>query len=274
MTETIRDIDYAFQSTSQNLDIYLPDNVKGSYPVIVYLHPGGFTMGDKEMILPLVAPILTRGYAAVSVNYRLADEARFPAQIFDAKSVVRWVRANAGQYNFNANKIAAWGISAGSTLAALLGTSGHIKELEDLSAGNAAESSLVSAVISLYGPMDFLTLDAERSKLGQKPEVDSEPSAESEMLGGSLSEVPEKYRLASPITYVGTNCPPFYIQHGTSDQIVPYLQSVAFAAALESAIGKNNVKLKLIENAGHFDRIHSSLENINAALDFLDQYLK
>ncbi len=274
MTRTILDIAYAAQSATQKLDVYLPDSLKGPYPVIVWLHPGGFSRGDKEMIGPLVPAMLVRGYAAVSVDYRLAGEANFPAQIFDARSAVRWIRANAAKYNFNPDQIASWGISAGSTLAALLGTACKVKELEDLSAGNASESSSVNAVVSWYGPMDFLNLESQRLQLGQKPTNSSEISGESQMLGGSISEVPEKYKALSPITYLNAECPPFYIQHGKSDELVPYLQSVRFAEALEAAAGKTRVTLKLIENAGHFDRIHSSPENIKSVLDFLDRQFK
>ncbi len=274
MTKIIRDVPYAFQSTTQKLNIYLPDRMEAKSPVIIYFHPGGFTMGDKEMIEPLVAPMLTRGYAAVSVDYRLAGEARFPAQIYDAKSAVRWVRANAAKYNFDLDKISAWGISAGSTLAALLGVSENIPELEDFSTGHASRSSRVNAVVSWYGPMDFFTLDSQRLELGQNPVPVTETSGEYLMMGGTLSGVPDKYRAASPQTYISPVCPPFYIQHGTSDQIIPYLQSVIFARALEAVIGKTRVSLKLVENAGHFDRIHASPENVNTALDFLDAHLK
>jgi acetyl esterase/lipase len=273
MTEIIRDITYAPNSSAQKLDLYLPDLGKQPYRVILWLHPGGFTMGDKEMIRPFVSAILARGYAAVSVNYRLAGEASFPAQIQDAKAAVRWVGANAGKYHFDKRKIAAWGISAGSTLAALLGTSGGVKELEDLTMGNPVEFSQVNAVISWYGPMDFTTLSSQRLKPDQSPRPESEGSGESKFIGGNLSSNPEKFRSASPTTYINGKCPPFYIQHGKADPIVPYIQSVEFARKLEAAIGKAKVRLNLIENAVHIDPIHSSPENIKAALDFLDERL-
>jgi acetyl esterase/lipase len=273
MTEIVRDIPYAAISSAQKLDLYLPDQGKQPYRVILWLHPGGFTMGDKEMIRPFVSAILARGYAAVSVNYRLAGEASFPAQIQDAKAAVRWVGANASKYHLDKRKVASWGISAGSTLAALLGTSGGIKELEDLAMGNPDESSNVNAVISWYGPMDFTTLASQRLKPGQSPRPESGGSGESKFIGGNLSNNPEKFRSASPITYVNAKCPPFYIQHGTADPIVPYVQSVDFARKLEVSIGKTKVRLHLIENAVHIDPIHSSSENIKAALDFLDEQL-
>jgi acetyl esterase/lipase len=274
MPEVIYDVPYATQSASQKLDIYLPERGKINFPVIVFFHPGGFTQGDKNMIEPLTGIILARKYAVVSANYRLADEAKFPAQIYDAKAAVRWVKANAGKYYLNPYKIAGWGISAGSTLAALVGTSGGVKELEDLSMGNASESSRVNAVVSWYGPMDFSTLESQHIRLGHKPLQDSETSGESLMMGGTISQVPEKYRAFSPHNYINRQCPPFYIQHGKADDVIPYLQSVSFAGSLEAMIGKDKVEQKLIEKAGHFDRIHSSLENINAALDFLDKQLK
>ncbi|MBN1191610.1 MAG: alpha/beta hydrolase [Dehalococcoidales bacterium] len=273
MPEMVFDISYAAQSDRQRLDIYLPGKGKGPIPVIIWFHPGGFTQGDKEMVQPLTGAILKRGYAVVSADYRLADEAIFPAQIQDAKTSVRWVRANAVKYNFDLGKIACWGISAGSTIAALVGTSAGVKELEDLSTGNSGESSRVDAVVSWYGPMDFNALESHHLQLGQKPLQDPDISGESRMMGGSVSELPERYRAASPINYISHECPPFFIQHGKSDDVIPYLQSVLFAGALESAIGKERVKLRLIENAGHFDRVHSSPENLNAALDFLDKHL-
>jgi acetyl esterase/lipase len=263
MTETFCDVPFATQSPAQKLDIYLPDEFSGTLPVIVWFHPGGFNHGDKDGVQAFVPVILARGYAVVSVNYRLAGDAMFPAQIFDAKAAVRWVRANAAKYRFHPYKIASWGISAGSTLAALLGTTSGVEALEDLSMGNASESSRVNAVVSWYGPMDLIAL-------GEAP--DPENSGEVQMMGGRISQVPEKYKTASPITYVNRECPPFYIQHGTTDKVIPLSQSITFAGALEKVIGRDNVKLKLIPNAGHFDLVQSSSENINEAVDFLDRY--
>jgi acetyl esterase/lipase len=274
MAEIIKDVPYASQSAAQKLDIYFPERVKGPVPVVVWLHPGGFAAGDKDMAKANAGALAARGYATVSANYRLAGEARFPAQIFDAKAAVRWVRANAGKYNFNTNRIATWGISAGATLAALLGTAGNVKELEDLSMGNATESSRVDAVIDWFGPIDFLTMSSQRQHTSPKPAPENDKSGESLMFGGPVSAVPEKYKAASAIYYVNAECPPFYIQHGSTDEVVPSQQSIDFAKALEAAIGKENVELHLIDNAGHFDRAHVSNENIRASIDFLDNHLK
>jgi acetyl esterase/lipase len=170
--------------------------------------------------------------------------------------------------------VAAAGISAGTTFAALLGTAAGRPELEDLSMGSPDQSSHVSAVVAWYGPMDYTTLDAQRQDLGQGVWKETADSGEVMMLGGTATEVPKNYRAFSPQTYINKDCPPFYFQHGTGDTIVPFLQSVHFAEALAKAIGKDKVTINLIKDANHFDRIHSSPENIKASLDFLDEHLR
>jgi acetyl esterase/lipase len=217
---------------------------------------------------------LDRGYAVASMNYRLADEACFPAQLFDAKAAVRWIRANAATYNLNKEAIAAWGVSAGSTFAALLGTTANVLELEDLCMGNPKESSHVNAVVSLIGPMDFLQMDSQLIQLGYQPLSDDVVSGICMLIGGQVTKCQEKCQAINPETYITSDCPPFYLQHGTVDHLVPYLQSVNFARVLIDTIGQENVTLNLLEGIDHFDLEHNSPENVNKALDFLDRYLK
>jgi acetyl esterase/lipase len=274
MPDFLKDIEYAAQSTAQKLDIYFPSGISGPFPVIVWLHPGGFNRGDKSMVKSSLDYLLGRGYAVVSANYRLADEAHFPAPIYDVKAAVRWIRANAAKYHFDPGKIAAWGVSAGSTFAALLGTSANVKELEDLSLGNPTESSRVSAVVALIGPFDFLNMDSQLVQQGFRPIHDTNTSGESLVIGGQLSKFPERCKAISPMTYITSDSSPFYLQNGKADQIVPYLQSANFAEALTAAIGKEKVTLNLIEDTNHFDSIYYSPENMNKALDFLGRFLK
>jgi acetyl esterase/lipase len=274
MQKTFKEIPYAAKSNAQKLDIYLPPHAIEPYPVIIWLHPGGYTRGDKGMVEPVLNYLLDRGYAVVSANYRLADEARFPGQIFDAKAAVRWTRANSTIYNFNREKIAAWGVSAGSTFAALLGTSANVSELEDLSIGNPNESSRISAVVSVIGPMDFLQMDSQLLQLGYEPLHDVPDSGPSMLIGGKLTLFPEKCQALNPATYITPSCPPFFLQHGTSDHIVPYLQSINLARMLVDAIGQEKVVLNLVENIDHFDSIHNSPRNVTKALNFLDEYMK
>ncbi len=115
---------YASRSATQKLDVYLPAGGSRPCPVIVWMHPGGFNIGDKKWeIADNAEPMLARGYAVVSINYRLSGEATFPAQIHDARTAIRWIRAHAAEYGFDLGRIVAAGVSAGGYLAALLGTS-------------------------------------------------------------------------------------------------------------------------------------------------------
>lgn len=280
----IRNLPYAAGSEAQKLDIYLPYRVTGLRPVILWMHPGGFHGGDKGGVanspgarvsmIELVLPMIERGYSVVSANYRLSGEAIFPAAVHDVKAAVRWIRANATQYYFNPRKIAAWGSSAGGYLAQMLATTGGVGAMEDLSVGNADQSSRVVAAVDWYGPVDFLLMDPQHTELGQEAHVHEAGSPESKFMGGPIYEIIEKCRAASPMTYVSKDSTPLYIQQGKGDLIIPYLQSRMLAEKMTAAIGKENVILKLVEKVGHADWGFFSLANISKVIDFLDRYLK
>jgi len=271
------DIAYANQSQAQKLDIYLPEEGDGPYPVILSIHGGAFKSGDKgDGQVNAMLEGLKRGYAVVSVNYRLSGEAIWPAQIQDVKAAIRWIRANSKQYKLNSGKIAAWGGSAGGHLSAMAGTSGNVKELEDLSQGNADQSSRVQAVVDWFGPTDFLKMDeqAKESKVAN-PQVHSIPdSPESQLIGKNLQDAPDLVKAANPETYISKDDPPFFIQHGLNDPLVPYPQSVNFAKKLEQTIGKEKVTMELIPGTGHGGPNFQTKENIDKVFAFLDKYLK
>lgn len=246
---------YAMLSESQKLDIYLPLKGNKPYPVILLIHGGGWLVGDKRWnIAGQAEPVLSRGYAVVSINHRPSNEAVFPAQIYDAKAAVRWIKANAQQYGLDANKIIAWGSSSGGHLAALLGTSGHVQELEDLTLGNPGQSCGVDAVVDISGPIDFLQLDPQIKELGLGSEAnmhDVDYGPESRLIGGRISNFPEKCKVANPMTYIGSDSSPFYISGAKNDAAVPYLQGANLANALVAAIGENMVFLDISETGGH-----------------------
>ena len=113
------DVPYANASPSEKMDIFLP-NSTGPYPVIIWIHGGGFETGNKnENSSKPAKEGLSRGYAVVSINYRSSREATFPAQINDVKAAIQFLRANSKKYNLNPDKIGLWGSSAGGFLAAL-----------------------------------------------------------------------------------------------------------------------------------------------------------
>jgi len=273
------DVPYADLSPAQKLDIYLPDEGAGLFPVIVSIHGGAFMGCDKAdiQVLPMLEG-LKRGYAVVAVNYRLSWEATFPALVHDVKAAVRWIRANAGRYYLDPDRIAAWGSSAGAYLASMLGTSAGVRELEDLSLGNPQQPSHVQAVVAWFGPTDFLKMDEQLAERGLSPEPGMEHSGanspESLLLGRQITEIPDQVKAANPETYITPTAPPFFLQHGTMDGIVPVQMSINFAAKLEQVLGKDRVQLGLLEGAEHADPRFGTSENVKKVLDFMDIHLK
>jgi len=273
------DIPYASLSPAQKLDIYLPDDRAEPFPVIVSIHGGAFMGCDKAdmQVLPMLEG-LTRGYAVVAVNYRLSWEAKFPALVQDGKAAIRWIRANAKIYNLDPHRIAAWGGSAGAYLSSILGVSDGIPELEDLNLGNPEQPSHIQAVVAWFGPTDFLKMDEQLTASGLAPTEDQRHngahSPESLLLGQQITEVPDRVKAANPETYIRPNAPPFLIQHGTRDPVVPVQQSINFAAKLEAVIGKDKVNLELLEGAEHGDPKFETSENLVKVYAFLDKYLK
>jgi acetyl esterase/lipase len=269
------DIPYASSSPSQKLDIYLPDDFSGPYPVILQLHGGAFMGCDKAdmQVMPMLEG-LKRGYAVIATNYRLSWQAKFPALVQDVKAAVRWIRANADRIRLDPQRIAAWGGSAGGYLASMLGVSEGISELEDLTLGNPEQPCSVQAVVSWYGPTDFLKMDAQLEENGLKPPDDQlhsgQNSPESLLLGHTITEVPQLVKAANPETYIRKDAPPFFLQHGTKDAVVPVQQSVNFAAKLTSVLGTERIRLELIPGAEHADPRFETAENLTKVLDFLD----
>lgn len=226
----------------QKLDLYLP-RADGPLPLVVYVHGGAFRAGDKSEGPPL--EYLAEGYALAAINYRLSQHALFPAQIEDCKAAVRWLRAHAADYGLSPDRIAAGGTSAGGHLVAMLGTTGHVRELD---VGEHLDvSSRVQAVLDYFGPTDFLQMDAHRPPGGMVH--DTLDSPESQLVGGPIQENPEKVARANPITYVTPEAPPFLIVHGDQDPLVPHHQSELLARALEKA--GVPVTLYTVEGGGH-----------------------
>lgn len=272
------DLPYASQSPAQMLDIYLPEIGEGPFPVIFYIHGGAWEMCDKRdmQLLPMLKGI-EHGFAVVSINYRLSSEAIFPAQIFDVKSALRFVKANAEKYLLDKTKIATWGASAGGHLCALLGTSTGVTDLEDLTTGNADQNTSVVAVVDWFGPtQDFLQMDGQLVETGfGVPDHSEKGSPESRLLGEQITLIPDLVKKASPIAYISPEAPCFLIQHGRHDQLVPAQQSIHFAEELARIAGEDRVILEIFEDhIIHADPYFESEENLKKVFAFLDSHLK
>ena len=271
-----RDVAYGTTSPLQKLDVYLPDNGGRPHPVLIAIHGGGFSAGDKEdgQIIPVLAG-LTRGYAVVGLDYRLSPEATFPAAISDVRAAVRWLRAHAGEYGLDGSRVALWGDSAGGNLAALAGTSGDSSALRGPDPADAGQSDEVQAVVDWFGPISFLQTDGDFRDAGfDRPSALDGRSFLSVYLGAPLAEVPGRVRAADPITYLTPGDPPILIEHGTADGTVPYQQSERLARAYAKVAGEDSVTLHLLQGAGHVDPAFYSEQHLAEVLDWLDAQLK
>jgi acetyl esterase/lipase len=230
------------------LDLWVP-NGKGPFPVVIYVHGGGWLEGDRSEGIPIAEHMAPRGYAVASVDYRLSQTAKFPAQIQDVKAAVRWLRAKASTYDLDVERFASWGESAGGHLAMLLGTSGGVAALEDASQGNGTQSSRVQAVVDWFGPTDFLQMDAQTVQGCANAHHDAADSPESKLVGCTIQSCPQKVAQANPITFVDAADPPHVLMHGSKDCTVPTGQAKIMAAALGNAGVK--ATLVVVNGMGH-----------------------
>lgn len=278
--QSFTNVAYASQSSAQKLDLYLPDSGEGPFPLIISIHGGAFMMGDKaDGQEDAMMAGLKRGYAVASINYRLSSEAKFPAAIQDVKAAIRYLRANAAEYHLDANKFATWGGSAGGNLSALAATSGGVAALQDDALGNAGVSDQVQVAVDWFGPIYFSTMDAEFAALGQTPAMgatNSASSPETKYLGSTVGSADAEPLVvkASPLTYISSEDPPMFVQHGTADRNIPITQSRNFADSLAKVLGAEKVSYNVLEGAGHGTSQFSAESNVSLVLDFLDTYLK
>lgn len=273
-----------------HLDLYLPASGAAPYPLVIHLHGGGWFSGDKYPLDDPVLELLNTGVAIASVQYRLTgnhwdhgDNLTFPAQIHDIKGATRWLRANAAAYNLDPTRFGVWGSSAGGHLAALLGTSGGVAELEGTIGGNLEHSSRVQVAANYFGPCDLMNENPDFMGMPGHQDQDFYFSTRSRLIGWSREgegigdiranqdnpDAPYPTLVdmvwdASPLAHVSADDPPFFIAHGTLDQEVPVLQATKLEQAL-LAVGVD-VEKHIIDGVGHDELPPSVDEDL---VDFL-----
>ncbi|MDT7554873.1 MAG: hypothetical protein QOI16_3413, partial [Pseudonocardiales bacterium] len=220
------------------LDLRLPATpATGRYPLIVWIHGGGWTFGSRKRQAPnidthhVISRLGAAGYAVALVDYRLAREAPFPAQILDLRGAIRWLRGHADLLGIDPTRVAVWGESAGAHLALM--TAWCDRDTATVVGEHPEQSEHVQAVVEWYGPADLsgVRLDPDT------PDVSGEtagPSGDNPLriiLDGSDWTVAE----LSPMSYVRAGLPPTMIAHGADDRLVPVDQSRLLRKALADA---------------------------------------
>ncbi len=254
------DITYAqVQGHALALDLHLPAGVEHP-PLVVYLHGGAWRAGSKAEYPKF---LVERGYAVASVEFRASTEARFPADVHDIKAALRFLRAREKQYGYRATRIAIAGSSSGAHLAALVGTTSGVAELEGSEGDYPQQSSAVQAIVSWYGASNLTTILAQSTPFG----VSVREPALKLLLGALPEEVPELAKLASPVTHVDAHDPPALLLHGDQDRQMPINQTLELEAAYRRA--GLSVALMVLDGAGHADPAFNSGAPAERVIAFL-----
>lgn len=269
------DLPYSGGSAAQKLNIVLPNEGEGPYPVIVFIHGGGWLTGDKNHVqTQQIYRLLYAGYAVCCINYRLSDEAKWPLPLYDCKAAVRFLRASAAKYNLDAERIGVAGNSAGGHLAAMMGTTNGKAAYEDLTMGSPEYSSSVQAVFVWFGAYDFTSWAEDCMKTYPDRSFDYESGAEAFMFGHSLKEHPERLKDASPFCHLDSRTVPFYVEHGTGDHVIPYCQCEKFYHKYTELLGNSHISIRLFEGAEHSDPAFKTDENVFEFVKFFDKYVR
>ncbi len=268
----LADVPYGMGSNTpllMNITLPNPEPVK-PVPAVILLHGGGWSGGTRGGMMSQCFLVAQHGYVGVSVEYRLSGQAPFPACLQDCKAAVRYLRANAGKYGIDPDRICVWGVSAGGHLAAMLGLTENIAEFEG-DGGNPGVSSRVQLVVDCYGPTDFDTwaevvnkwaADEQARRLFAPPPPDDKMfqwwknfglTSDSGVVKMFEGKAKERAKWGSPITYANRKekLPPFLFVHGSLDTWVPLQQSILLANALEKNGADVTFLLKI--NMGHND---------------------
>ena len=256
----LTDIPYAsIDGRTLALDLHLPGGV-AQPPLVVFLHGGAWSSGDKT---PFPEFLLAQGFAVASVEFRSSREARFPANVHDIKAAIRYLRARQAEHGYRAARIAVSGVSSGGHLAALVGTSNGVAELEGKVGEHLRESSAVQAIISWYGASNFSTILAQSTEMGRGVR---EPALKL-LLGALPEEVPDLATLASPVAHVGTGDPPAILLHGDQDRQMPVNQTLELEGAYRRAALP--VETIIVHGAGHGGDAFYAAEPGARVIDFL-----
>jgi acetyl esterase/lipase len=254
---------------NQVLDLFLPEQPSNiPLPLMIWIHGGAWMEGTQAN--PPILYLVNKGFAVASIQYRMSGDAKWPAQAYDCKAAIRFLRANAAKYNLDPNRFGVGGDSAGGHLAAFVGTSGDVKEMEG-NLGHPDVSSRVQAVVDWFGPTDLTLMDQQSGPNSVEQHNDAN-SPESRLLGGPVQEKRDLARTANPLTYIDKNDPPFLIMHGDNDQIVPLGQSVILAKALIDA--GVEVTMQTIPGAMHEGPQFHNSESQRLLEEFLSRKLK
>jgi acetyl esterase/lipase len=227
-------------------DLYLPRRETPA-PAVLLVHGGGWEgMDGRWQMEPIAKQLAKRGYVVLNATYRLAPRWIYPAPVEDLQQAVKWLRDHALEHGIDPQRIAIFGYSAGGHLAALTGLI------------EGACDSHLRAIVSGGAPSDLTFYPAGRLV--------------PQFLGGTIQQIPARFREASPVNHVNKHSPPMFIYHGTGDQLVPVEHPLAMIAALNRK--KVRYETFWVEGRDHIPTFLLPAGSVDAAVRFLDREMR
>jgi acetyl esterase/lipase len=263
--KTTHDIEYARVANQPlKLDLYQPAD--GAAPLLVWVHGGAWEAGSKSP-MPLTG-LVEHGYAVASLDFHPASAARFPGQVHEIKAAIRFLRASARRYGYDARRIGILGASSGGHLAALVGTTNGQAELEGALGDHPSESSAVQAIVSYFGASNLTTILAQSTPFGLRIR---EPALQ-RLLGAQPEANEATAKLASPVFQVDASDPPLLMLHGDQDPQMPINQS----HELQGQYERHGLESQLIvvHGAAHGGDVFFAPQNTERVAAFLDAHLR
>jgi acetyl esterase/lipase len=257
------DISYGEYGSRNYLDIWRrPDLDRGGRaPVLLQVPGGAWMVGNKrQQAYPLMSHLAELGWVCVAINYRLSPRSTWPDQIVDVKRALAWTKEHIAEYGGDPDWVAITGGSAGGHLSSLAALTANDPQFQP---GFEDADTSVRAAIPFYGLYDFTRTDAIHPMMAP-------------MLGKYVfklrrAELREAFRVASPITYVSAEAPPFFVLHGRNDSLIPVEQGRAFSARLRE-LSRQPVVYAELPFAQHAFDIFGSARATHAALA-VEQFL-
>lgn len=280
------DVEYADHDPRQKLDIWLPNEGDGPFPLIVFVHGGGWVGGDKrENTIPGVFKVMSQGYALACVEYRIAPAAVWPDPLYDVRAAIRFLRKHSTKFNLKTDKIAAWGNSAGGHILNMVAALTGRPIMKGAKLGNPEVDDSIQCLVNLYAPSDMYQIDL-CNRLSEDAIKDATGGTDTASDAGEGMRFPhnlimgfknshnrEAAAFGSPINFVTKDFPPTYYFHGIQDPIVPYTQSVAMTNMINETCNEPRAKFELFPEAVHGDPVMKTDEVVNKILDFIDDVL-
>lgn len=248
---TMKDVSYG-SDAAQKMDIYLPaGRTTSATKVLVLIHGGGWTGGDKAEFDPYIQTLMQRlpDYALFNINYRLAtsNANRFPAQENDVKAAMEFISNKAGEYKVSQN-VVLLGFSAGAHLALLQGYK-HTSPVKP------------RAIVSFFGPTDLVDMYNNPTSTFTTLLLEA-------LIGASPTQNIGAYQQSSPAFFVNGSSAPTMILHGGQDNLVAPSQATLLDNKLQAAGVARQYVYYPNEGHGWFGpSLEDSFNKIEAFLD-------